>query len=126
MEDLHSRLATQRYIQDVSVLGFCETWLCDRTPDEATTPATPAGNTLVRVNRNATECSKTQWGGTAVLVKLSGVVISLLCSENVEYITVKCRPFYILREMRCMISRHENKYPDTGFIILGDFNHCNL
>lgn len=25
-----------------------------------------------------------------------------------------------------MIKEHENKYPDAAFIILGDFNHCNL
>lgn len=25
-----------------------------------------------------------------------------------------------------MINEHENKYPDAAFIILGDFNHCNL
>jgi len=25
-----------------------------------------------------------------------------------------------------MISKHENRYPDSAVIVLGDFNHCNL
>jgi len=62
---------------------------------------------------------------------------------------VKCRPFYLPRELQCvilstvyippaaneqnalkelhnMISRHENSYPDAAMVILGDFNHCDL
>lgn len=38
MDDPFSRMATQRYIQDCSVL-FCETWLGQRTPDDAIKPA---------------------------------------------------------------------------------------
>jgi len=31
-----------------------------------------------------------------------------------------------LKELRDMISEHENTYPDAAVIILGDLNHCNL
>lgn len=31
-----------------------------------------------------------------------------------------------LKELHDMINEHENTYPDAAFIILGDFNHCNL
>lgn len=150
MDELFCRMATQRYFKDCSVLCFCETWLGQRTPDEA---ITPAGYTVYRADRSETECGKTRGGGTAILVKQSwstdNMVISQSCSENVEYITVKCRPFYLPRELQCvilstvyihpaanehnalkelhdMISRHENSYPDAAIVILGDFNHCDL
>ncbi len=96
---------------------------------------------------------KTHGGGIAILVKQSwstdNTVISQSCSEDVEYITLKCRPFYLprelqyvvlstvtipplanedntLKELHDMISRHDNSYPDAAIIITGDFNHCNL
>ncbi len=150
IDDLISRLATQRYIQDCSVLCFCETWLDQRTPDEA---ITPAGYSVYRADRSAADSGKTRGGGTAILIKQSwstdNTVISQSCSEDVEFITVKCRPFYLPRELQCiilssvyippsanedtalrelhnMISRHENSYPDAAVVILGDFNHCDL
>ena len=89
----------------------------------------------------------------AILVKQSWCmhcrIISKSCSENVEYLTVRLRPFYLPRELQCIIvsavyippsakeeaalkelpssiSEYDNSYPDAAFIILGDFNHCNL
>ena len=71
-------------------------------------------------------------------------VISQSCSEDVEYINLKCRPLFLPRELQCiilsvvyvppsaneeralselhyMISGHENMYPDSAVIALGDF-----
>ena len=31
-----------------------------------------------------------------------------------------------MRRLHGSISEHDNSYPDAAFIILGDFNHCNL
>jgi len=76
-------------------------------------------------------------------------VISKGCSENLEYLTIKCRPFYLprefssitltavyihpradvglaLSELSNVINNYENKDPDTMSIILGDFNQSNL
>ena len=76
-------------------------------------------------------------------------VISQSCSEDLEYITLKCRPLFLPRELQFiilsvvyvspsaneeralselhyMISGHENMYPDSAVIALWDFNHCNL
>ncbi|XP_032872293.1 NACHT, LRR and PYD domains-containing protein 12-like [Amblyraja radiata] len=144
------RLRRLRNLQDCSMLCFCETWLGERTPDEA---ITPDGYTAFREDRSAADSGKTRGGGTAVLVKQTWCtdckLISKSCSENVEDLTVKLRPFYLPRELQCiivsvvyippsakeeaalrelhnMINEHENKYPDAAFIILGDFNHCNL
>lgn len=104
LDDLFSWMATQRYIQDCSVLCFCETGLRERTPDEA---VTPTGYTLFRADRKAMESGKTREGGTVVLVKQSWItnntVISQSYSEDVEHITLKCRPFYLPRELQCII-----------------------
>ncbi|XP_068569872.1 uncharacterized protein [Cebidichthys violaceus] len=150
MDELLCRIATQRYIQDCSVLCFCETWLGETTPDEV---ITPGGYKAFRADRKAADCGKTRGGGTAIFVKQSWCtdtkVISQSCSEDVEYITLRCKPFYLprrlqsiilsvvyvppcaneenaLRELYDMISTHENTYPDAAVVVLGDFNHCNL
>jgi len=76
-------------------------------------------------------------------------MISKGCSENLEYLTSKCRPFYLpqefssitltavyihpradvglaLSELSNVINNYENKDPDTMSIILRDFNQSNL
>ncbi|XP_031697296.1 uncharacterized protein LOC116379479, partial [Anarrhichthys ocellatus] len=68
MDELLCRIATQRYIQDCSVLCFCETWLGETTPDEV---ITPGGYKAFRADRKAADCGKTRGGGTAIFVKLS-------------------------------------------------------
>ena len=37
MDELCARISTQKDIQDCTLLCFCETWLGERTPDEAVT-----------------------------------------------------------------------------------------
>jgi hypothetical protein len=122
----------------------------EKSPDEA---VTLDGYTVFRGDRSARDSGKTRGGGTAIYVKQSWCkdcrIISKSCSENVEYLTVRLRPFYLPRELQCIIvsavyippsaneeaalkelhgsiSEHDNSYPDAAFIILGDFNHCNL
>ncbi|KAK3550790.1 hypothetical protein QTP70_005470 [Hemibagrus guttatus] len=95
-------------------------WLTDRVPDAA---IQLDGLTVFRANRNAALC--------------------------VEFVTVRCRPFYLLREFTTIfivgvyippsvnakealyelygaISELQNAHPDGLFIIAGDFNHANL
>lgn len=67
----------------------------------------PEGYTVFRANWKAEACSKTCGGRTAILVKqwqwCNDQMISQSCSQNVEYISLKCRPFYWLRERQCII-----------------------
>ncbi|KAK0146756.1 hypothetical protein N1851_013962 [Merluccius polli] len=92
MDELHARISMQKDIQDCTLLCFCETWLGERTPDEA---VTPDGYTVFRGDRSARESG----GGMAILVKQSWCtdrrIISKSCSENVEYLTVRLRQFYL-------------------------------
>lgn len=71
------------------------------------------------------------------------------CSPDVEFLTIKCRPFYLPREFttvvltavyiaptanacRAMSSMHENinaklsRYPEAARIIAGDFTHTDV
>lgn len=129
------------------MLYFCETWLEERTPDAA---ITPESYTIYRADWNNAESGKTRSGR---IIKQSWCIdckiISKSCSENVEYLTLKLRPFYLSRELQCiivnvvyippsaqeeavlkelyhMITGHENTYPDAAFIFVGDFNRCNV
>lgn len=104
MDELHARLSAERYLRNCSLLCFCETWLGEEIPDE---PLTPEGYTIFRADRRAADCGKSRGGGTAVLVNQSwctdNKVISQHCSEDVEFLTLKCMPFYLPRELHCII-----------------------
>lgn len=51
MDNIFCRIATQKYIQDCTILCFCKTWLQLQTPDEA---ITPAGYSVYRATRQWT------------------------------------------------------------------------
>ena len=76
----------------------------EKSPDEA---VTLDGYTVFRGDRSARDSGKTRGDGTAIYVKQSWCkdcrIISKSCSENVEYLTVRLRPFYLPRELRCII-----------------------
>lgn len=86
MDELHARISKQRYVQDCSMLCFCETWLGDKTPDES---ITPEGYMVYRANCNAVDCGKTRGGGTAIFVNQSwctdSKVISQYCCETIVW-----------------------------------------
>ncbi len=79
----------------------------------------------------------------------NAAVLSNYCSSLVEFMVVKCRPFYLpreftvivivavyippcanakdaLRELYSAISEQQTNNPDGFFIIAGNFNHANL
>ena len=76
-------------------------------------------------------------------------IVDSHCCPNLEYMTVKCRPFYLPREFTVVmttvvyippeadanlaigqlhgsISSQMSKHPDAVYIAAGDFNHANL
>ncbi|KAK7939451.1 hypothetical protein WMY93_002777 [Mugilogobius chulae] len=57
MDELHTRISTQKDIRDCSMLCFCETWLGEKTPDAA---VTPDGYSVYRGDRSAVESGKTE------------------------------------------------------------------
>lgn len=78
----------------------------DTTPDET---ITPHDHTAFRGDQNTADSGKTQGGGTAVLVQepwcVDCEVISRSWYVNVEFLTMRLRPFYLHRELQCIIVR---------------------
>ncbi|KAK3507617.1 hypothetical protein QTP70_030788 [Hemibagrus guttatus] len=141
---------TQREYRDCCVFVFMEMWLSDRVLD-ATLQLD--GLTVFRADRNAALCGKTLGGSVCVYINMdwckNSVLVSSYYSSLVEFVTVRCRPFYLpwefttafifgvyipssanakeaLCELYGAISELQNGHPDGLFIIAGDFNHANI
>ena len=70
--------------------------------------------------------------------------LKCFCSPDLEYLTIKCRPYYLPREFSLVIvtavyitttalkvlhwtlCKLETTYPEAAFIVAGDFNKANL
>ena len=71
------------------------------------------------------------------------------CDDNLEYLTMSCRPFYLPREFNCVyltvayvppggdkqaaaellsncVSNIDDKCPEGANVLLGDFNDCDI
>ncbi|KAI4896489.1 hypothetical protein NFI96_008191 [Prochilodus magdalenae] len=141
---------TQRESRDCCVFVFTETWLSDRVPDAA---IQLDGLAPFRADRDSALCGKTRGGGLCVYINTewckNSVLVSSYCSPLVEFMVVRCRPFYLPREFTTVliisvyiphgatakaalcelysaISGLQNTHPDGLFIVAGDFNHVNL
>ncbi|XP_054643226.1 uncharacterized protein LOC129187667 [Dunckerocampus dactyliophorus] len=139
----------QREIRECCVLTFTETWLTEDIPDSAIQLETFAA---YRGDRTLAS-GKHRGGGVCVYVNKRWCTdvqtMEKHCSQDIELLMVKCRPFYLPREFSAVyltavyipprantanalgllhdiIDKHETKHPDAVFIISGDFNHCNL
>ncbi len=139
--------STQHEARDCCVFVFTETWLNDNIPDSA---IQLNRLTCCRSDRDTTGNSR--GGGLCVYINKewcnNTAVLSKHCSSLVEFMFVKCRPFYLpreftaivivavyippcanakdARELYCAISEQQTNNPDGFFIIAGDFNHANL
>ncbi|KAK3518561.1 hypothetical protein QTP70_001593 [Hemibagrus guttatus] len=141
---------TRSEYRDCCVFVFTETWLSNRVPDAA---IQLHGLTVFHANRNAALCGKTRGGGLCVYINTewckNSVLVSSYCSSLVEFVTVRCRPFYLPREFTTVfivgvyippstnakealcelygaISELRNAHSDRLFIIAEDFSHANL
>ncbi len=142
--------STQHEARDCCVFVFTETWLNNNIPDSA---IQLNRLTCYRADRDTTLSGKSRGGGLCLYINKewcnNAAVVSKHCSPLVEFMFVKCRPFYLpreftaivigavyippcanakdaLRELYCAISEQQTNNPDGFFIIAGDFNHANL
>lgn len=130
------------------ILVITETWLHSLVPD-ATLELT--SRTLFHLDRNANS-GKRKGGGLCIYVHkcwcTNAQVTDAHCSPELEYLTIKCRPFYLPREFSAVmvtavyipdanantalsilhgtVSKQQSKHPDAAHIITGDFNHAEL
>lgn len=81
-------------------LRFHRAWLTEKIPDSG---IELAGLTLHRADRVTSTSGKLRGGGLAIYTNNSlccdARMISKSCSPDLEFMTVKCRPFYVPREL---------------------------
>lgn len=148
-DDLELQLAGNRYVRDCCVLIITETWLHPRIPDAS---IQLAGRTLLRWDRTE-DSGKSRGGGLCMYVHENwcnnGTMIDKHCSPDLEYMSVRCRPFFLPRELTVVIitavyippdanvntalslllniiNEQQRAHPDGVHIIAGDFNKANL
>ncbi|KAK2875601.1 hypothetical protein Q8A73_024029 [Channa argus] len=149
LDELRARITTQREIRECCTLIFTETWLSDKVPEDAIQLQTHFAH---RGDRMAAS-GKAKGGGVCVFVNNSWCgdiqTADEHCSPDVEFLLLKCRPYYLLREFTAVffaavyippranstaalsklhdvISALEMAHPDAVFIVAGDFNQCSL
>ncbi len=145
--------STQRTVRDCCVFVFTETWLNNSVPDCA---IQLEQLTCYRADRALVEGGKRRGGGLCVYINdawcRDAVVVCKYCSPLVEFMIIKCRPFYLPREFTAIllvavyippssnnnnrsealndlyqhISEQQTAHPDAFLILAGDFNHADL
>ncbi|XDV25252.1 hypothetical protein PO909_029198 [Leuciscus waleckii] len=126
-----------------------ETWLDNAVPDAA---IELAGRSVYRADRTA-DSGKNKGGGVCIYINndwcISVDIIRSHCSLDIEYLSLKCRPFYtpreftaivitavyippranvklVLEELNEAINSQLDAYPEGAVIVAGDFNHVDL
>ncbi len=91
--------STQRTVKDCCVFVFTETWLSNSVPDCAIQLDQLS---CYRADRVLVEGGKTCGSGLCVYINdawcRDAVVVCKHCSPLVEFMIIKCRPFYLQRE----------------------------
>ena len=149
MDDIRLRI-TKKPVRDSCCLLLTETWLDNNVPDAS---MELTGYTMHRQDRNTDETGKACGGGLLIYLNndwtTDSNVVSSHCSQDLEFITVKCRPFHLAREHSAVlvtvvyiapdanantalavlhdkIAAQQSKHPDAVHVVAGDFNHADL
>ncbi|XP_078249882.1 uncharacterized protein LOC144589337 [Pogona vitticeps] len=149
MDDLRLQVSSSKFVKNCCMLLITETWLNPTIPN---TVIDMEGFLLHRLDRDR-NVGKCRGGGLCVFVRESwctnSEIITRHCSLELEYLSVKCRPFYLPREFSVVIilvvynppdanadlalghlgdeiGNLQSKFPDAVYIIAGDFNHVDL
>ncbi len=149
MDELKLQLAGNRFVRDCCVLIVTETWFHPGIPDAI---VQLAGRTMLSQDRTK-DSGKSRGGGLCIYVYENwcnnGTIIDRHCSPDVEYMSVRCRPFFLPRELTVVIvtavyippdasvntafslllntiNEQQRVYPNGVHIIAGDFNKANL
>ncbi len=146
--------STQRTVRDCCVFVFSETWLNNNVPDCAIQLDLLS---CYRVARALVEGAKTHGGGLCVYFNDAWChdtfVVCKHCSPLMEFMIIKCWPFYLrmeytailliivyippssnnnnnkseaLNELYQHISEQQTAHPNAFLILAGDFNHADL
>lgn len=93
VDELELIITAQKSVLDCSLIVITETWLHGGIPDEA---IMLTGHTAHRADRNR-DSSKSRGGGLCIYPHsqwgTNATITDARCSPDLEYITVRCRPF---------------------------------
>lgn len=102
-DELELQLARNRCVGDCCVLIITESWLHPGIPDAS---VQLAGRTLHRWDRTK-DSGKRRGGGLCIFVHNdwcnNSMIVDKHCSPDLEYVSVRCRPFYLPRELTVVI-----------------------
>ena len=103
-DELFSRIYNQREFKDSCIIAFSETWLKMDDPDEA---FEPDGFKIFRCDRKYQDKGKSVGGGVSALVNdrwcSDTKILGSGCCKDLEYLSIKCRPFYLPRGIGCCV-----------------------
>nr|XP_043882686.1 uncharacterized protein LOC122769872 [Solea senegalensis] len=150
LDSLKLDLITKRETRNCCILIFTETWLNSSVPEAA---VSLDGLTTIRADRSHALTGKPRGGGLCMYTNNSwcnnATLVSSHCSADIEFMMVRCRPFYLPREftvvivvavyipprantkhaltsLHSAISDMQSKHPEGVFIAAGDFNQANV
>lgn len=150
LDYLRLELTTRKEIGECCVLIFTETWLNADVPDSA---IDMEGLTTFRADRSSVLSGKTRGGRVCMYVNnhwcSNPTTVFSHCSPDIEFLVIKCRPFYLPREINMIfiiavyippsadtkealntlynsISELNSIHPDGVTIVAGDFNQANM
>ena len=105
-DEIRARVAFQRDIRDCNILCFTETWLAWDMLSES---VQPTGFSVHRTDRNKHLSGKKKGGGVCFMITDSWCncnntqEFKSFCSPDLEFLTIKCRPYYLPRELSSVI-----------------------
>lgn len=101
MDEIRLRIISHRLNNCVMVIT--ETWLDNAVPDAV---IELAGRSVYRADRTA-DSGKNKGGGVCIYINnawcISADIIRSHCSPDIEYLSLKCRPFYTPREFTAIV-----------------------
>ncbi|XP_014195774.1 uncharacterized protein LOC106633669 [Haplochromis burtoni] len=104
--ELRARISFQREMRDCCVICLTETWLSDKVPDSA---IQLPGFSVHRADRSQDLTGKSRGGGVCFMINNSWCdyanvhPVKSFCSPDLEYLMIKCRPFWLPREFTAVI-----------------------
>lgn len=127
---------------------FTKTWTNNNIPNSV---VELEGHSVFRVDRTAEATTKSRGGGFCIYVNKTWctdcVTVVTYCAAELEYLIVKCRPFYLprefsglvavyvppdanseaaMKELCIAINKLQTQHADGAFIVTGDVSRCNL
>ena len=115
LDELKIWTLTQKGLWNAVSCFFSETCL---SSDVSNRVMELEGHTLLRADRSATASCKSHGGGVCIYVNKAwctdSVVVDTHCSADLEFLFIKCRPFYLPREFTCVIAAAVYVPPDAN------------